>query len=193
MKTTSMKTTSIKTLLGSIVVAGAIMSVPVSAFAANARASTTASFYVNGDGIVHVINAEVTSISGNIVNAISRFKNNVVTWAFNTNASTTIFANNSGVASTADIKVGDKLNVVGALNTLGTTISVNATKIKDKTSMSLWRTKTGTIQSVNLTNGTFVLKENNGKSVTVQTNANTMFSLGNESPIANVLARLMVN
>lgn len=183
-----MKTSNLKTLFSGIAIAGALMAIPVSTFAANA--TTTANVRINGDGMVHVINAEVTSISGNIINAVTRFKNSVVNWAFTTNASTTIAANNSLTGTTADIRIGDRLKVNGLVSAFGSTISVQADKIKDITSMASWRVKSGTVQSVNTANGTFVLKQDD-KLVTVQTNASTTFTLG--STTASTLAGLTLN
>jgi hypothetical protein len=183
-----MKTTTIKTLFGSLLFAGAFALAPVAVFAAGA--TTTTSVKINTDGIVRVANAEVTSVSGNIINAVTRFKNNVVSWAFTTNASTTIAANNSHIASTTDIKVGDKLNVTGALSAFGSTISVAATKVLDITSMASWRAKSGTVQSINTSNGTFVLKSGD-KLITVQTNASTTFRW--KSSATTTLATLPLN
>lgn len=187
-----MKTSNLKTLFSGIAIAGALMAIPVSTFAANA--STTAAVRINGDGMVHVINAEVTSISGNIINAVTRFKNSVVNWAFTTNASTTIAANNSLTGTTADIGVGDRLKVNGLVSAFGSTISVQANAIKDITSMASWRVKSGTVQSVNTANGTFVLKQDD-KLVTVQTNASTTFTLANKTASTTpvTLALLTVN
>ncbi len=191
-----MKTSNLKTLFSGIAIAGALMAIPVSTFAANA--TTSAAVRINGDGIVHVINAEVTSISGNIINAVTRFKNSVVNWAFTTNASTTIAANNSLTATTTDIRVGDRLKVNGLVSAFGSTISVQANTIKDITSMASWRVKSGTVQSVNIANGTFVLKQDD-KLVTVQTNASTTFALANKignqtaSTTPMTLALLTVN
>ncbi len=175
-----MKTSNLKTLFSgiAIAIAGALMAIPVSTFAANA--STTAAVRINGDGMVHVINAEVTSISGNIINAVTRFKNSVVNWAFTTNASTTIAVNNSLTGTTTDISVGDRLKVNGLVSAFGSTISVQANAIKDITSMTSWRVKSGTVESVNTANGTFVLKHDD-KLVTVQTNASTTFTLANKT------------
>ncbi len=177
-----MKTSSFKKLFGTLAIAGALVMVP-SAFA-ETNASTTGSFTVNNSGIVHVKNAEVTSVSGNIVNAVSRFTNLVTSWVFTTNASTTIAVANATTSSTSNIKVGDKINVVGTLSALGSVISVNATKIVDTTSFALWKTKSGTVQSVNTANGTFVLKSDD-KLITVQTNATTTFMI---TPTATSLA-----
>lgn len=175
---------SIKTVFGSLALVSAFIMTPM-VFAADA--TTTSSVRINGDGIVQVTNAEITSISGNIINAITRFKNNIATWVFVTNASTTIATNNSVTASTtnpmANINIGDRLNVTGVLATFGSVISVNATKIKDITSLVIFGGKSGTVQSVSTSTGTFVINSNN-KLITVQTNASTTFSLtGTSTPL----------
>lgn len=169
-----MKKNTFKTLLGGAALAGAMMFVPVSTFALDANAASTSSLHVGRDGIVKVINAEVTAISGNLISAITRFKDNVVSWAFTTNATTTVAANDTVGTSTAGISVGDRLAVAGTLSSIGASvINVNATAIKDITSTQNFRAKTGTVQSVNSANGTFTVKLKDDKVVTVQTNANT--------------------
>ncbi len=188
-----MKKQTIKTALGSLAIAGALLMAP-SVFA-DTVATTTGSFNVNSSGVVRVKNAEVTSVSGNVVNAITRFTNFITNWTFTTNASTTIAANNSISTSTSNIRVGDRINVAGTLSALGSTISVNASKIVDITSYALFKTKSGTVQSVNTTNGTFVLKTDD-KLITVQTNASTTFSViptGTTTATTTTLAGLTLN
>lgn len=188
-----MKTQTIKTAFGSLAIAGALLMAP-SVFA-DTVATTTGSFNVNTSGVVHVKNAEVTSVSGNVVNAITRFTNFITNWTFTTNASTTVAANNSSSTSTSNIHVGDRINVAGTLAALGSTISVNASKIVDITSYALFKTKSGTVQSVNTTNGTFVLKTDD-KLITIQTNASTTFSViptGTTTATTTTLAGLTLN
>jgi len=182
-----MKTTTTKTLLSSLLLAGALLAVPATTFAVNLSADSSVN--VNSDGIFHVVNAEVTSISGNLINAVTTFKNNVVNWTFATNASTTVAAKNNNTSLFSDIHIGDKLNVTGTLAALGSTISVNATKVRDMTASSSIRTKTGIVQSVNLTNGSFIIKSND-KTTTVQTNASTTIRTGTTT---GTLAALALN
>lgn len=188
-----MKTNTMKRTLGSLAILSALMLAP-SAFADTA-ATTTGSVSIGHNGHVAVKNAEVTSVSGNVVNAIARFANIVTSFIFTTNASTTIGVNNAFATTTANIHVGDRINVAGTLASLGTAVSVNASKILDKTSMAMWRSKSGTVQSVNLSNGTFVLKTEN-KTFTVQTNASTVFtvkSTATSTVTATTLSGLTVN
>lgn len=172
-----MKTTTIKSLFGGIALASAIMAMPVAAFATNSE--ITSSVKINGDGIVHVLRAEVTSVSGSVINAVTRFRDNIMNWSFTTSAATKIVANNSSPASSSDIQAGDTISVTGMLASLGSTVQVNATKIKDVTSMPARTSLMGTVQSVNIANGTFVITTHNKKQTTVQTNTATVFSFGN--------------
>jgi hypothetical protein len=181
-----MKIHTTKTLLGSLALGGMLLALPLSSFAADA--STTSAVRINGDGGVRVVNAEVTSVSGNLINAITRFKNSIANWTFTTNASSTVNAG-ANATSTSVIRVGDKLDISGMLSSLGATISVDASKILDLTNIVSWRSNVGTVQSVNTTNGTFVLAQDNGKTVTVQTNASTTLAL---STATSTLANLAV-
>ena len=169
-----MKTTSIKKVFGSLAIATVLVAAP-SVFAADVNATTSSSVRINSDGIIHVVGAEVTSISGDVVNAITRFKNSVVNWSFTTNASTTINTNPTNITSSTSLRVGDKLNVTGLLSSFGTTIGVSATKIMDMTSFALAKGTSGTVTSVSTSTGTFVIKEDD-KTITVQTNASTTFA-----------------
>ncbi len=184
-----MKTSNLKIVFSGIAIAGALMAIPVSTFAVSDAA--TAAVRIKEDGRVHVINAEVTSISGNIINAVTRFNNNsVMNWAFTTNGSTTSSTNKSLTGTIIDIRVGDRLTVKGLVSAFDSTNSVQADKIKYITSTASSKVKSGTVQSINAANGTFVLRLGN-KFVTVQTNASTTFTLENKTD--STLASLTVN
>lgn len=163
-----MKTTTTRNVIAGVMIASCFAITPL--FAANA--SSTASVHINGNGVVQVINAEVTGISGNLISAITRFKNSVMNWTFTTNASTTIKANNSLSGTLSDIRVGDKLHVKASTGTLASSTSLVATKIQDVSSMQSWKTKEGTVQSVNASSGSFVLKTRE-KTLTVAGTAST--------------------
>lgn len=177
-----MKTT-MKNLLGSIAIASAMVMVPVATFATS---STSTNVNINQSGNINLKNVEVTSISGNIINAILRFSNSLTSFTLpvmvTTNASTTISAGTSTKALLTDIKVGDKLNVTGLFTTFGTALNLTATKIKDVTSFipAFNNMKSGTVQSVNLANNSFVIMTKDNKLVTVQNSASTTFFLGNK-------------
>lgn len=187
-----MKTTTIKLAFGSIALYGALIMTP--AFALDA--TTTSSVKINGDGMVRVTNAEVTSVSGNIINAITRFKNLVTSWTFTTNGSTTLMTNNSYATSTAGLQVGDRFNVSGTLTSFGSTIGVTASKLMENSYLPIFsKTKSGTVESINTSNGTFVMKSGN-KLVTVQANASTTIMVrptATSALVATTLALVPLN
>lgn len=174
-----MKTNTFKTLLGTLAIAGALAAVPMSAFAADA--TSTGAVRINSNGSVRVVNAEVTSVTGNLISAITHFKDTLASWVFTTNASTT-FRLGAGATTTpagipTGISVGDKISVSGALTSFGSTLGVTAAKVLDLTTRAFARGTTGTVQSINATTSTFVLLAN-GKNVTVQTSASTTWATG---------------
>ena len=137
----TMKKLTIAKTFGAAALLGAFAVTP--AFALDANSSVT----INADGNVRVINAEVTSISGNVINAVTHFKNLVTNWMFTTNASTTVKGGASATSSISGIAVGDKLDVAGILTSFGQPISITASKIVDfKTSSS----GTSTASSTNM-------------------------------------------
>lgn len=189
-----MKKNTFKTLFGSLVVGSALMAVPLSTFAATD--ASTASVTINGDGIAHIINAEVTSISGNIINAVARFRNTLINLSLTTTASTTVNTRGTTSTTTSAIQAGDRLNVTGALTTIGSTLGINVTNLKDLTSTSTSHKEdanketAGAVTSIAIASGTFVLTTNNGKILTVQTNSSTSFALGNTA--STTLASMML-
>jgi hypothetical protein len=176
-----MKTNTLKTLFGSVALGAALFAAPVATFAADVRASSTASFRINHNGVVQVLNAEVTSISGSVINAVTRLKDSVVNWAFTTNASTTIVTSGLQATSTPSlIRIGDRISVSGTLLSIGSTMNVTAAKVVDTTLLASWKTKSGKVQSVNTSND---------KTITVITTASTQFKL-NKATSTNTLAQL---
>jgi len=166
-------------ILGTLGIASALMiAVPTTTLALDVASNTK--LYIEDTGTLHVSGAEVTSVSGNIINAVTRFKDSVVNMVITTNASTTIAANNSKTATTADIKTGDRLSISGMLTGFGTTMSLTATKIRDITSMQYWRVKSGNITSVSPTTNSFTITH--GKTnLVVQLTASTTVTLANDT------------
>lgn len=194
-----MKTKTLKTLLGGAAMAGTIMFMPIAASALDANATTSSSLRIDRNGTVSIMNAEVTSVTGNVISAITRFKNTVVNWAFATNASTTISVSNTTALSN-DVLVGDRINVTGAVTTIGSALGLNAASIKSfmpmtkqhSTSTKATYGVSGKVMSIHTGNGTFVVKTSNGKLVTVQTNASTTWKLAKATGTTS-LANLATN
>lgn len=163
---------------------------PIATFAAEDSVSNQTKVKINSDGIVTIVNAEVTSISGNIIGAVSRFKNTVMNWSFLTSATTTFTGTHGAATTSGNVALGDRINVTGALSSIGSTLGLTVFKIHDVTAQSEWKVKNGRVQSINTTNGTFVLKSDE-KLITVKTNASTSFLLGNVA--STTLSSMMLN
>ncbi len=166
-------------ILGTVGIASALtFALPVMTSAL--EIGSTTKLHVQENGTVHVAGAEVTSVAGNIINAVTRFKDSVINMTITTNASTTIAANNSKTATTADVKVGDKITISGVLTSFGSTINLTATKIRDITSMQYWRSKSGNITAVSPATGSFTIKHGTTNLV-IQTTASTTIKLANNA------------
>ncbi|MEN9338107.1 MAG: hypothetical protein RIQ41_421 [Candidatus Parcubacteria bacterium] len=185
-----MKLQRLTTTISSILLASAFFALPASAL--EASQSSSLSVRIRDDGIVRVVGAEITSISGNVVNAVSHLKNTVINWAFITNASTTIATSpTSSTSSPQTLRVGDKVAVSGVLTSIGTTLHVQASKILDTTLLGSVTTKVGTVQSVNAAQGSFTVKTGD-KVLTVLTNTSTVFGFQKATSTTPTLSSLVV-
>ncbi len=185
-----MKLQKLTTTISSVLLASAFFALPASAL--EASQSSSLSVRIRDDGIVRVVGAEITSISGNVVNAVSHLKNTVINWAFVTNASTTIATGtSSSTSSPQSLRVGDKVAVSGTLTSVGNTLQVQASKILDTTLLGSVTTKVGTVQSVNVSQGSFVLKTGD-KTRTVITNNSTVFGSQKATSTTSTLSSLVV-
>ncbi len=128
----------IQKVLGSVAVASLMMIAPLAASADTLHASGSTGVVINPNGVVHVIGAEVTSVSNGVFNAVTTFGNVVMSWIVNVSASTKIAAGGSKDATTTDIKVGDKVSFTGSLaSSAGNLLTVAATKVHDFTNFPL--------------------------------------------------------
>lgn len=184
-----MKTTAIKTLLGTVTIASAMFLLPVATFAE----SSSSSVRINQSGDIHLSGVEVTSISGNIITSVMKFLNASTTVIVTTNASTSVeaspFTKNE---SLANIKVGDILNISGFFTGFSNTLTLTAKKIHDVTALASFRSKSGIVQSVNVSGNSFVIKTSNNTLVTIQNNASTTFFLGKKAT-STLMTAITVN
>lgn len=153
-------------------------SVPQSAFALNHSFLS-----VRDNGHIQIFGVEVTGISGNIINGIIRFKNSIVSnVVVNTTATTTIKTEGETSTSTlSNLMVGDIIRVKGDITSISNPITINADKIQEVTTKAHTKLEYGTVQSINTSNNTFVLKIKNNTNVTVQSTATTTYYLANKT------------
>lgn len=176
----------IQTVLGSAAVAALMAVTPVFASADTLNANASNGVVINGSGIVHVVGANVTAVSNGVIDAVTTLGTSVINWIVNISASTKIAANGSAHASMTDIAVGDKINFSGSLTSLGSTITVAASKVRDVTSFLKVHGISGKVTSVNTASSSFSLKAGD-RSITVQATASTTISVdGATSTLAAV-------
>lgn len=112
---------------------GAAVLTPGVAFAYTPSA-TTSSALIRGDGTVHIWGAKVTDVSGNIITAVSAFGNKLLTWAVSLSGDTEVSSiDESGAvaSSSAQLRAGDRIAVVGTLTDVGVTTSLTAQKVRE--------------------------------------------------------------
>jgi len=145
---------------------------PLAASADTLGASGATGVVISPSGIVRVIGADVTAVSNGIVNAATTIGNTVINWIVNISLATKIGANGSAHATTTDIKTGDKVSFAGTVSSsVGSSITVAASKIRDLTTFPKAHVTPGTITSIG-SNGSFTLSHGD-RTVTVNTTAST--------------------
>ena len=173
--------------IGSVLVASLFAVMPFAASAASVNASGSTGIFISPSGVVHVIGAQVTSVSSGVVNVATTIGSTVLNWIVDVSASTKIAANGTRTATTTDIHVGDKIGFAGALSASTSTLTVAATKIRDITNFPFRFTVTGTISSVNTANSSFVITRGKDKAVTVNTTGSTVVTInGATSTLASL-------
>lgn len=175
-----------KKIISSGAVASLLVIAPLAASADTLNAHASTGVRINPNGIVRVIGASVTAVSGDVVSAVTTIGSVVMNWAINVSDTTKVSANASAT-STSAIKAGDKISFAGVLSSsVGNSLTVAATKLRDLADLSVRHIGAGTISSVNTANGSFVVTNNN-RTVTVQTNTSTNITVGG---VASNLAAL---
>lgn len=123
---------SITKFMGTATLA-AFMLLPLGASADSLGARGGVGVFVGQNGIVHVLGAQVASISGSVVNAVSTFGSVVLNWTVNTSNSTKIFVGGSATSSVSAIHTGDKISFTGNASSTSSPLTVTARVIHDIT------------------------------------------------------------
>ncbi len=171
---------------GSLLFALSIAALPIAASAQGIATDTHAQAHVgiSSNGVVHVIGADVTSVSGAVINAVTTLGTTVIDWVVNTSAATKVNVGGHTTATTTAIAAGDTISFTGALTSIGSTMTVVATNVRDLAGMLIMRFMPVTVDSVNAANDSFTA--NAGRhAVTVEGTASTTVTLnGAASTIA---------
>lgn len=174
----------IKKFVGTTTLA-VLMCMPLAASADSIGLRSGTGVFVGENGVVHVMGAQISAISGNIISAFTSIGNIVMNWTVNASSDTKIFAGGSKTATVADFKIGDTIAFSGTTST-SSPLSVSAKKIVDITAAPFRGKVVGTVSNVNTAAQTFTLTMGN-RTVTVQANSATTIQIdGDASTFASI-------
>ncbi len=111
----------------------AFLALPLAASADSFGAHGGIGVFIGANGIVRVVGAQVASISGSVVNAVSTFGSIVLDWTINTSTSTKITARGSATSSVGAIHSGDTISFTGTAASTSSPLTVAARVIHDLT------------------------------------------------------------
>lgn len=140
---------------------------------------STLEVHINDSGKVLVRGAKVTAVSGNSISADTTFGGSTLSWVVDATETQKVVRRYGGSSSIAEIQIGDFISFTGNLTGTGTTWNVKATSLKDWSIQVKNSSFSGTVASI--TNSSFVLTTENGKSITVNTDSNTKITKGDET------------
>lgn len=112
---------------------------------------------INASGNALVRGAKVTGINGNTLTVTTTAGASTLSWAVTTDSSTAFVTSSGAGSSLAQISVGDTVSFAGALT--GSGLAVKATAVKDWTLGANERSVAGTVQSVNASSTSLVLRD----------------------------------
>jgi hypothetical protein len=136
---------------------------------------STLEVHISDNGKVLVRGAKVTAINGTTINADTLFGDSNISWVVDASATPKVIRRYGGNSSVSEIAIGDFISFNGTLNATGAW-NVKATNLKDWSIQVKNSSFSGTISSIS--GASFVLATENGKSVTVNTDANTKIMKG---------------
>ena len=126
--------------------------------------------HISDNGKVLVRGAKVTGISGTTINAETVISGSSIAWVVDASATPKVIRRYGGNSSVSEIQIGDIISFGGSLSGAGAW-NVKATSLKDWSIQVKNSSFSGSITSIS--GSSFVLDIGNGKSVTINTDANT--------------------
>lgn len=158
------------------------------AAAGPAAVGSTLEAHINNDGSVLIRGAKIIAISGTSLTVTQTWGTYVATWTVNTDPSTEIIRRYGGASSFAEFTVGDYIAARGMLDTSKTQSTITAKVIRDYSIQRENATFTGTVQSVNSSNQSFVLTTPNRGNQTIFVSSSTVVKQGGATTTFTVLA-----
>ncbi len=137
---------------------------------------STLEVHIYDSGRVLVRGAKVTTVNGTNISADTLFGGSNISWLVDASGTPKVIRRYGGNSSVSEIQVGDYISFNGALTTTGAQWGVKATSIKNWSVQVKNSSFSGTISSI--TGTSLVLLTEGGKSITINTDANTKITKG---------------
>ncbi len=165
-------------LMAAALLVAAAISLPAAASAhSNGSSSTGTMVSINNEGSVLVRGATVTSVGADLIEARTVWGDTDISWDLQIDGDTDFFSKGGADSSSSAIETGDKVSFSGSLDQDGGAFTVIANVIRNWSIDDIRATLSGTIESVNDDNDTFVLETKHKGEVTVETDGDTDFLL----------------
>ncbi len=143
-----------------------------------AAVGSTLEAHINNDGSVLLRGAKITALSGSVLTVTQTWGSYVSTWTINVDGSTELIRRYGGKSSLGEFAVGDYIATRGMLDTSKVQPTITAKVIRDYSIQRENATFTGTVQSVNPSNQSFILATPNRGNQTIFVSSSTVVKQG---------------
>jgi hypothetical protein len=148
------------------------------AAAGPAAVGSTLEAHIGSDGSVLIRGAKVTAISGSVLTVTQTWGSYISTWTVNVDPSTELIRRYGGASSLSEFSIGDFIAVKGALDTTKVSSTITAKVIRDYSIQKENANFSGSVQSVNAVNQSFVLSTPNRGNQTIFVSSSTVVKQG---------------
>ncbi len=144
------------------------------------KVGSTLEVHISDNGNVLMRGAKVTKINGSTITAANTWGSATLSWTVNTNSNTSFIRRFGGTSSLSEISVGDIVSVQGTLVTTTSELTIQAKTVKDWSIQKQNASVSGTIESVNSSDGSFMLKKEEGTVIKVMVGSATDIKKGDQ-------------
>ena len=168
--------------MAAAILAAAAISLPSLASANNGSKDNSGTMVsIHNDGSVLVRGATVTSVSGDVIIARTSWGDTNISWEIDTDGSTEFYSKGGADSSFGNVDNGDMVSFSGSLDRDDGAFSVDAKVVRNWSIEDVRANLSGTIESIDEDDNSFVLETRNKGEVTVTTDGDTDFLLRNRT------------
>lgn len=143
-----------------------------------AAVGSTLESHVNNDGSVLIRGAKITAITPTVLTVVQTWGSYVSTWTISVDPSTELIRRYGGASAISEFTVGDYVAVKGMLDTTKTNPTIAAKVIRNYSIQRENANFSGTVQSVNSANSSFILTTPNRGNQTIVVSSSTVIKQG---------------